>query len=787
MPLAAETAEYYYAKRKKVAHEIYGFLSPWCVFVEDKIDYKWPKREEDYWAEPRRRLEVYLPTRGDTNWGEPIYPNDQAFLTHLRKIREALALLAAVAHFDPTAWKCILELYCDVEFGEVGEELFEELVPAEFVLFILQDNDKYPATLQEEIVQFCGTDQREHPSALYLEALNRIATLDGERLSDGRGVNIEIPVRVIFLNDFATPRDGPIEELLAIQRAERAVREEWDSYNRRLNRDEVECGPLRCTFVLEPLLADFGDNRITSRTADTVQRVVAENMWCSQLYLWVSIDREPMTNARATTIVLGQIMASLFDRTRRSPELANTNYHYKLTDSRHILRPLQLGSINFECEAALRPCDFAPMHSAMVVNQTTKQLSMRLYMVPDDSTGSTGWWEWIAYAFFSKRARSCSALESLALISIGRLTPADVEAFSAVMTSDHPEETLFHCPRGTVDERDATLKAEAPIRWQFDGEGQPVMSSSELRFPTATNSVRTFSDDGTSKWVNVLIPGYGRCHVRRTDLMFDTESISDGSGGVTTLKIGFHKYDPSISSGVPQFLEVVGVSLKSLTLDGPMDKMNTNAIIRSCPNLEELSLCGFCIGAQLDFSKFHANNEPLPFLSCNWADVGSLSKALSATNSALCKCVRRLRIRLKNRQATWGHGPGDYNAYNFEGDIKALLHMLETNSTLEFLEVVAPDDRQEHRNAFIEQHRFKDVHWELRPLLKESKLAFLSVTSPMESTKKVKRGWSQPRFNLNRDVLETIFAFGAVPVRRKVFYRQENDEDWETEMVQVVI
>ncbi|KAJ8540698.1 hypothetical protein ON010_g12529 [Phytophthora cinnamomi] len=49
------------------------------------------------------------------------------------------------------------------------------------------------------------------------------------------------------------------------------------------------------------------------------------------------------------------------------------------------------------------------------------------------------------------------------------MSAADVEAFSAVLASDHPEELLSGSPRGVVDERDAVLKRGALDSSNSDG------------------------------------------------------------------------------------------------------------------------------------------------------------------------------------------------------------------------------------------------------------------------------------------------------------------------------
>lgn len=94
----------------------------------------------------------------------------------------------------------------------------------------------------------------------------------------------------------------------------------------------------------------------------------------------------------------------------------------------------------------------------MVLTQTTTDLTLLLEMDPYDSDQSVHWWRWLAYVLFSRRARSCSAITHLTLDSIGHLSMEDAVEFTAMLSSDHPEEKLACIPRGAVDERDATLR-----------------------------------------------------------------------------------------------------------------------------------------------------------------------------------------------------------------------------------------------------------------------------------------------------------------------------------------
>lgn len=156
----------------------------------------------------------------------------------------------------------------------------------------------------------------------------------------------------------------------------------------------------------------------------------------------------------------------------------------------------------------------------MVHTRTTQKLALELEINPGDRTNRNHWWKWLAYALFSMRARACSSLRTLIIPFLGELTGVDVRAFTSVLTSEHPEETLYDTPRGVKEEQDATLAPGAPIRWDFDDQVQPVLDSRPLTLYTPIYFVKTFSDDGTIEWVHAMIAGFGHCQVQRCNLDF---------------------------------------------------------------------------------------------------------------------------------------------------------------------------------------------------------------------------------------------------------------------------
>ncbi|OWZ19723.1 hypothetical protein PHMEG_0005976 [Phytophthora megakarya] len=457
----------------EVLEHRWGFLSSWCALLKKRISYTWPGREEEMWDLQKRQLSVSLPTHFDASDSEESEEDlfffdeedDDNFRRKFQNLREALALLSAVAHVDQSAWKYLLTTYCGLKFDNEDDE-----IPAQFQIYLNlegRESLKWADTFDFDLVKICGTHQRKHPSRNYLNALKRIAFWDGIINGGGRmdlpGKDIYIPVRPYFGGLYIKSVDGPMEVMMDIWRAEEKIRIKWAKYNQKQPDQRIAPGQIRCTFVLEPVIADFNDNMLLPEMAETTEWLITNNQWFSQFSLWLQFDHERSADAYGKAKVFGRLMKAVFDSTLRSKE-------------------------------------FEAMCSALVVNRTTKKLSMRLEMDAEDQTNSNQWWKWLAYGLFSKRARVCSSLETLSLMSICSLSEEDMSAFAAVLSSDHPEEELCGCPRGKMVEREATLKRDAPIRWQFNDRGQYRSGSELLRFATPVNFVRTFSDDGKSNW-----------------------------------------------------------------------------------------------------------------------------------------------------------------------------------------------------------------------------------------------------------------------------------------------
>ncbi|KAG6957725.1 hypothetical protein JG688_00010847 [Phytophthora aleatoria] len=474
-------------------------------------------------------------------------------------------------------------------------------------------------------------------------------------------------------------------------------------------------------------------------------------------------------DGRVSKLTLGELVRCLFATSRRKQ--AYTIYNSERQES----KVDQIRSLSLYCESTLRTLGFEAVCSAVVVCQTTTELHLRLNMDPN-IVDTQHWWMWIAYVFFSKRARTSSSIQKLRLSGLHNMCTADMKGFLAVVVSRHPEELLIGCPRGKIDERNATLKGRSRIRWQGEARAQPTNGYRDLSFSQALPFVRTFSDNGESTWVDVLIPGYGRCQVQRKDLEFETPSLGRREGGIKSLSIEFYKGTTPDSTGLPMFINAVGSQLTTLSIEGPRMQLDENEILRSCLNLEELTLCGRLADVKLDFREYRANKEPIPTLNCHWDNLRALSMDISDAANPLTKMVGRLRVRLDNRFGHWNSG--SFNPDTFAGDVNALVNMLATNRYLEYSEIYVPTAKH---NEVIDQ--FREYH--LKPIAKPSKLpleikvGFLSVMSARTPTAKKTRNSSlllgAGGCEVNSRIGSTIFSLAAPPVLRQVYCRSESD------------
>ncbi|ETL47419.1 hypothetical protein F441_03458, partial [Phytophthora nicotianae CJ01A1] len=734
----------------------WGFLAPWCQVLQRNVHYTGFKCEgtgKEVWESKTRALQVTLPKRND--YLRPQLQHDATYQLELVKIRETLAILAAVAHVDPFAFKWLLVTQCQLNWWKQGEENLPEQLPARFVLKV-EDHSKVTA----DLVKFCGVNQREQPSAEYVEAMKRIAEIVGHLTPDSPGVDVEVPIRVAYgpgQGDKIV--EGYHEQLLkgltGVARAEKAIRREWERYLQTEGSKEVARGSIRCTFALEPMIADVQVVQTIAQTAGTLERLLFNNVWFSLLSVRAKCAKGDQS---ASLIAFRQMMIAVFDGARRDPQLSNTKYR-SLSGS---VKPLQLGSLVLHNDLALDPLETVALFSAAVLNQTTQKLSVWVDLMSHDQPKTNFWWKWLAYGCFSKRARTHSALQSLDLGHVGSISVADVETFLAIVDSEYPEELLFDCPRGSVEGREAKLKDGAMVQYDITANAQPR----SVTFPSCRFLLHTFGDDGSSEWVNVIVPGFGRCRVRRTDLVLKPiRNASNKRPALTSLTLRLHA--AAISNGLPRFLAAIGSSLQYLTIENPGETVDPNLILRCCPNLRELTLNRGLMDVQFKFDS-GVPSQAFSTLRLDWENVAGLATTLSNTSNPLVKCVSQLRVRLPTSIEADNR---EYELQLVRRSLETLMVMLNANKYLEYLEVSVPSEHQNYLPGFIRYHHEVIGH----KLNVEAKLALLSVLPDQRKNANKKlctpSGPRRLMRDMDHETFSKIFEFAAEPVIRRVCFR----------------
>ncbi|KAE8875689.1 hypothetical protein PF005_g11341 [Phytophthora fragariae] len=206
-------------------HEQWSFLTPWCDMLKGHVNYMGHECRGSSFME--RSLYIELPMRIHTErFTEDVdlaslsdTDREVLFRKKFQKSREAMALLAAVAHADYAAWRYLLETHCSVNFGVEGEPIYEKKIPIRYVVTLdLGDRTWDFETHDYDLVLFFGVHQRLHPSGEYREALQLIAALDKNPLRSKSDFDFDVPVRVDFgLETFDTMVDVGIAEKIVQQ------------------------------------------------------------------------------------------------------------------------------------------------------------------------------------------------------------------------------------------------------------------------------------------------------------------------------------------------------------------------------------------------------------------------------------------------------------------------------------------------------------------------------------------------------------------------------------------
>ncbi|KAG2851177.1 hypothetical protein PC129_g14147 [Phytophthora cactorum] len=110
---------------------------------------------------------------------------------------------------------------------------------------------------------------------------------------DGKALDVQVPVRVYLTTNVEINSEDPVKQLEAVGRAEQILREDWRLYKLRNEQHEVPSGSIRCTSVLEPMVADFTDFQISSEFAEVMDKLMQSNV--RALSMDISDAANPLT------------------------------------------------------------------------------------------------------------------------------------------------------------------------------------------------------------------------------------------------------------------------------------------------------------------------------------------------------------------------------------------------------------------------------------------------------------------------------------------------------------
>ncbi|EGZ08166.1 hypothetical protein PHYSODRAFT_340006 [Phytophthora sojae] len=208
------------------------------------------------------------------------------------------------------------EPWCGLFLGKEGEEMLEEKIP-----------------VRDE----------------YLEAMRKIAAMD-RSLKDGRpGLDIEIPVMLCF----HAREEKTMLHLENAAKAERIIQEQWELYyDSHGGEQPVESKMLRCTFVLEPMIADLYENGQTKEMAETVGKLLDGNVWFSQVKLPLRWMRGIENDASGASAGIQSLIPRVFGSTRRSLKQANSRYRPCFKQQNSAGGFTQIGEIEISCDSS---------------------------------------------------------------------------------------------------------------------------------------------------------------------------------------------------------------------------------------------------------------------------------------------------------------------------------------------------------------------------------------------------------------------------------------------------
>ncbi|EGZ13557.1 hypothetical protein PHYSODRAFT_303074 [Phytophthora sojae] len=661
--------------------------------------------------------------------GQPEEEAQQEIQSQRFKLREALKLLSVVSLVDNETWRKLLVQTGVLARGFAVSEEFDGS-PTRFLLElpygrrrptdddssrllgIAVHNSGPELALSGDLVFFCGVEQHGRPSRGYEAALKKIVEIWRRKRELGAVPDeIEVPITTqVCSTHLDRPGGGLVKYAQNVLRAIRHLRDQtWPPRRGRT-------GLPRVTFVLESLRVDLGAVLIKSDVTALVEAIAHDGVYCSGLSFWSEVDDTLYTPAKRGPArkTVGKFVTSLFSgslgddgrRVMTGPRAsASTTPH-----------PRSLGSVNILC-LPFRAWLFERACSGAVVNQTTNHVSLSSRR-EDNGEVATWRWRWIRYGFFSKRAQRLSCLKTLTLQDVA-LTGQDVDAMREVMASNYPEEDLLGLPHLQQARISYSIKPKTRIRLQPMSTSEILEKNAASTVAREIRGVKLLADkaENGAKLADLI------SFKRRIYLMDGTLAT-----GISTLMLVF-KTDPN-DDVLCRFLEMIGSSLAYLSIQASNFRTSMlERIAANCPQLREIAISTPASKIRFEVRGSRLRNQITlhPQAPASLGDTSDLVMLFCAPPSSLASSVRRVRVHI----GTDGNGTG---ALSFQEFCVALLHMLERNRTVEYLDVVVSDFELTQYQAALAL-LFKKFHLQKLPVIREAlplkaTLGFISVMTP---------------------------------------------------------
>lgn len=799
--------------------EAWASVAPWLEHLRGRL-----RVEETEAPHSARRtyawLQLALPKRRRTTSSEQV-----------REIREALELLAIVAAADVSAWRQLLREKCGVHLGT--EEAAAADQPPLRLIFVLDDHTKesilWPAALCNK---FFGLLTPVAHSDAFLEAkqsaLEQLEVVRRGKLRqhDGEDASAAIMPRIPFCLHFAPKRMGLTSLVQYLNSVHKVIKDLQDKQQTSLHEprngktdpktydnvavvgnnndegeDEGEGAPNEpsaagqsCPFEMDAIQLNLGDFEMSEAVARSVETILATgvDVSCLQLSLCATdfladdeCPRQPLASCYQS-IVASDLNALLPDAGGDSPTTSESSSSSPLLETQGGVETLVVHGRDIDDRR------FAALCSSLAVARSVSDLVLESVFAQDSLSARKVKWKWLAFALATRSPSHevCTSLRKLT-ISDGLLLEADVDAVEAIFRSDYPEMELVDPLWSLEDQKalSATKSARSnPVVHLEKGAiiyTEPVLYPEDWLHNTVVvqhdASFAVMANDPDREWIEILVPGYGKCWVHE-EVVKDNK-VQGASGllsnqleraptcqtAITSLALAVDVEDDSV---LVRLFELMGESLEDVCLNvNTLHDQALDAILTSCPHAKRLVLRGAQLKSldavlrAFERSDFHLSSLTLTDFQIDTDSMVAFTRHLSDAYSGhhrISQCLKELCIGQVTPTRVDGSHAVDKDAVR--SIIEALLFMVDGNrSTLEFVELhLTPSFFEEFEPQFRARSEvmLAEADGRLRlvapPL--SSRLAFLSVLKARKTCDLLEA----------HEVVHLILKFASTPMFRHV-------------------